>query len=261
MCTLILGLDIAGPETLLVGANRDESPGRPSAGPALLRERPPIAGGRDLLAGGTWLAVREARFVTALLNRRAAAGSEGGTGGTAAPSEPASLRSRGLLCLEAAALGPPFDAPAAIDPATGDPYPARLDAALRLAGRGRYAPCSLVGLEAGAPSWVVTIAPGAEPRAALLARGWHVITHAELDDPEEPRARALLERLRGEAPRGVDEGLELIRDRLRDHGEGGSPPVCLHRERFPTVSSTLLALGAGIRPRYEHAAGPPCTTP
>jgi hypothetical protein len=95
----------------------------------------------------------------------------------------------------------------------------------------------------------------------VLEPGWHVITHAEMDDPGEPRARALLERLRGEAPCGVDEGLELIRDLLRDHGEDGSPPVCLHRERFPTVSSTLLALGRGLVPRYEHASGPPCVTP
>jgi hypothetical protein len=70
-----------------------------------------------------------------------------------------------------------------------------------------------------------------------------------------------LERLRGEAPRGVEEGLELIRGLLRDHGDGGRPAVCLHRERFPTVSSTLLALGGGFPPRYEHAAGPPCVTP
>jgi hypothetical protein len=261
VCTLILGLGVAGPETLLVGANRDESPGRPSAGPALFRERPSVVGGRDLLAGGTWLAVREGRFVTALLNRRPPAGGAAGDSeaGAAAAAEP--FRSRGLLCLEAAALGPPFDAPAAIDPATGDPYPARLDAALRLAGRARYAPCSLVGLESGGPSWVVTIGPGEEPRGAVLEPGWHVITHAEMDDPGEPRAWALLERLRGEGPQGMAEGLELIRGLLGDHGEDGSPPVCLHRERFPTVSSTLLALGRGLVPRYEHASGPPCVTP
>lgn len=262
MCTLILGLGVLGPETLLLGANRDESPGRPSAGPALLRERPAVVGGSDLLAGGTWLAVREGRFVSALLNRRVPAGATGATGEAGdSGASVGSFRSRGLLCLEAAALGPPFDAPGAIDPATGDPYPARLDAALRLAGRGRYAPCSLVGIEAGGPSWVVAIGPGAEPRGLVLESGWHVITHAEMDDPAEPRARALLARLRGEAPRGVEEGLELMRGLLRDHGDGGRPAVCLHRERFPTVSSTLLALGGGLPPRYEHAAGPPCVTP
>ena len=155
MCTLIAGLGILGPGTLLIGANRDESPGRPSAGPARLRERPMVVGGRDLVAGGTWLAVREGRFVAALLNRRPPAAVSGGDGGDG--SDP--MRSRGLLCLDAAAAGPGFDQPAAIDPATGDPYPARLDAALRVIGRGRFAPCSLVGLEAGGPSWVVALRP------------------------------------------------------------------------------------------------------
>jgi hypothetical protein len=204
------------------------------------------------VAGGTWLAVREARFVTALLNRRPPAG--------AAP-DPATLRSRGLLCLEAAALGPPFDAPAAIDPATGEPYPARRDAALRLAARGIYAPCSLVGLEAGGPSWWLSLAPDRAPLATAFEPGWHVITHEDPDDEREPRTRALLARLRGEAPTDGVSAFELLRSLLRDHGEAGNPPVCLHRDRFPTVSSTLLALGGGVAPRYEHAEGPPCTAP
>ncbi len=264
VCTLIVGLEILGPGTILVGANRDESPGRPSSGPARLRERPPVVGGRDLLAGGTWLAVREARFVSALLNRRpAVSGSRAGasTGDSEPPLAPASpLRSRGLLCIDAAASGPGFDAPFAIDPATGDPYPARLDAALRIIGRDRYAPCSLVGLEAGGPSWVIALRPDDEPRPSNLTPGWHVITHAELDDAEEPRTRALLARLRGERPRDAREGFELLSGLLRHHGDSSQPAVCLHRERFPTVSSTLLALGIPGAARYEHAGGPPCVT-
>lgn len=272
MCTLIAGLGVLGPGTLLLGANRDESPGRPSAGPARLLERPPVVGGRDLVVGGTWLAIREGRFVAALLNRRPpAAWLEGGA------SDPASFRSRGLLCLDAVAAPPGFDAPATIDPATAEPYPARLDSALRIVGRDRYAPCSLVGLEAGGgPSWVVSIPFGEAPRATLLEPGWHVITHQEMDDPEEPRTRALLERLRDERPRDVEDGLELLKGLLREHGDGGAwsgPAVCLHRERFPTVSSTLLALGVGGEAgtsgdagpsggaRYLHAGGPPCVTP
>lgn len=269
MCTLIVGLDLLGPGTLLVGANRDESPGRPSAGPARLRDRPAVVGGRDLLAGGTWLAVREARFVAALLNRRpapAAAVTEAATAATTAVTVPVAaittpLRSRGLLCLDTAASGPRFGAPAAIDPATGDPYPARLDAALRVIGRDRYAPCSLIGLEAGGTSWVITLHPDDEPRASLLDPGWHVITHEAMDDPDEPRTRALLARLSGERPRDASEGFEILARLLRTHDDSGTPPVCLHRERFPTVSSTLLSLGAPGAARYAHADGPPCVTP
>lgn len=267
MCTLIVGLDLLGPGTLLLGANRDESPGRPSTGPARLRDFPEVVGGKDLVAGGTWLAVREGRFVAALLNRRPPASVR--PGGAGSPDEVLPLRSRGLLCLDAAAAGPGFDAAATIDPATGDPYPARLDAALRLIGRGRYAPCSLVGLEAGGPSWVIALRPDEAPQASILDPGWHVITHADMDDREEPRTRALLDRLHGERPGGVREGFDLVAGLLRGHGEDGSPAVCLHHEPFPTVSSTLLALGvpggSGITAtglaRYAHAEGPPCVTP
>ena len=217
------------------------------------------------MAGGTWLAVREARFVAALLNRRGPV--PGGTGGApGAAAEPAvAPRSRGLLCLDAAALGPPFDAAAALDPATGEAYPARLDAALRLSGRGPYAPCTLVGLEAGGPSWSIVIGAdgvGSEPRGSVLAPGWHVITHRDMDDRLEPRTRWLLDRLVGERPRGAAEGLDLLATLLRLHEDTATerPAVCLHRDRFPTVSSTLLALGGGAPPRYLHAGGPPCVT-
>ena len=211
------------------------------------------------MAGGTWLAVREARFVAALLNRRpVAAAAAAAAVSAAAITKP--LRSRGLLCLDAAVAGPAFDLPVAIDPATGDPYPARLDAALRVIGRDRYAPCSLVGLEAGGPSWVIILHPDEEPRVSLLNPGWHVITHGAMDDPGEPRTRALLARLGGERPRDAGEGFELLAGLLRVHDDSGGPPVCLHRERFPTVSSTLLALGTLGAARYAHAGGPPCVT-
>ena len=110
---------------------------------------------------------------------------------------------------------------------------------------------------------MVALRPDEEPRAAVLEPGWHVITHAEMDDHEEPRTRWLLERLRGERPRDADEGFELLSGLLRIHEGDGPPAVCLHRERFPTVSSSVLALGmAGAGGgRYRHAGGPPCVTP
>ena len=261
MCTLIVGLEVLGPGTLLLGANRDESPARPTAGPGVLVERPRVVGGRDLVSGGTWLAVREARFVSALMNRRPIPGDG---------RDPSTLRSRGLLCLDAAATGPPLDAPSAIDPGTGEAHPPRLDAALRLLHASDYAHCTLVGLGLDA-GWAIHAghaitdagheAAVAAPTVTPITTGWHVITHRNLDDPDEPRTHWLLERLHGARPRNVDDGLTLLRGLLSDHGEGGNPPVCLHRDRFPTVSSSLLALGAVAAPRYLHAPGPPCVTP
>lgn len=252
MCTLIIGLHVLGPGTLVLGANRDESPHRPTAGPGILNERPRVVGGRDLLSGGTWLAVREARFVSALMNRRPRPGTPAG--------DPSTFRSRGLLCLDAAAAGPAMDAPDAIDPGTGETRSPRLDAALRILYADDYAHCTLVGLEVEG-GWAIHAGHGAQPEVAPIGPGWHVITHQDLDDPTEPRTRRLLERLEEAGPKDAEGALTFLGGLLRGHGEFGDPPVCVHRDRFPTVSSSLLALGAHDRPRYLHAAGPPCVTP
>lgn len=258
MCTLIAGVGTLGPGTLVVGANRDESPGRPASSPGLLRERPVVVGGRDLVAGGTWLAIREARFVVALLNRRPA---PGGPGSPDDPRDPSSYRSRGLLCLDAAAAGPAADAPHALDPGTGERHPARRDAALALLARDAYAHCTLVGLDAEGEAWAIHAGHGGPPESTALATGWHVITHEDPDDPREPRTAWLLDRLRGAGWNGVDATLDGVATLLRRHEGDGTPGVCLHRDRFPTVSSTILALGGVGTPRYLHAAGPPCVTP
>jgi hypothetical protein len=278
VCTLIAGIEVLGPRTLVLGANRDESPERASDGPGVLRERPRVVGGRDRVAGGTWLAIREARAITALMNRRPTPGlAPAPTPAPARAQAPGSTppRSRGLLCLDAAASGPGRDAPATIDPGTGERHPARLHAALALIAREAYAACTLVGLDRDEPSWAVLAEAGMETRVRPLASGWHVLTHADVDDPDEPRTAWLLDRLRGFEPRDPDEALEGIAALLRTHADParGVPGVCLHRERFPTVSSSLVALGVALgvapgvapggagAPRYRHAAGPPCATP
>ena len=237
MCTLILGLELLGENTLLIGANRDESPDRPSAGPGVLQAEPRVVGGRDLGAGGTWLAVREERFVAALMNRRP---------DPADPRDPGAFRSRGLLCLETACA----------------PGLSFLDVALESFRRHAYGPCTLVGVGVdGEAWWIHGGRNGSLPVARPIGRGWHVITHGDLDDPNEPRTGALLAALGDRIPPGVDAAVEKVAALLRLHGEDGSPPVCLHRERFPTVSSSILALGTLGPPRYLHAPGPPCTTP
>src|SRR5262245_54249863 len=168
MCTLIAGLDVLGPGTLVLGANRDESPERPATDPEVLRDRPRIVGGRDLKAGGTWLAVREGRFVAALLNRRPAPDDS---------RDPTRFRSRGLLCLEAAQAG-------------------SLAGALALVEAASYGHSTLIGLDAGGERWALHVGHEA-PAVTRLAAGWHVITHRDVDDEGEPRTHSLLEALRG----------------------------------------------------------------
>lgn len=70
MCTVIVGFDPGAHTPVVVAAFRDEMRSRPWDRPAHhWPERPTLLGGRDRLAGGTWLAVDTARpRVTALLN-------------------------------------------------------------------------------------------------------------------------------------------------------------------------------------------------
>ena len=245
MCTLILGLGVLGPGSLLLGANRDESPERPSSDPGVLVRAPRVVGGRDLVSGGTWLAVREGRFVTALMNRKPVAGDK---------RNPATLRSRGMLCLDAASRGAPGG-----EGHAGPSADSHLDLALRLVKRDPYAPCTLVGVGVDGEAWALQAGP-AEPVVHAIPLGWHVITHREVDDPSEPRTKWLLEQIGDRRPWSVDEAFGLMVGYLRSHGEGGTPPVCLHRDGFPTVSSSMLALGMSGGPRYLHAPGPPCVT-
>ncbi|HUA31543.1 MAG TPA: NRDE family protein [Streptosporangiaceae bacterium] len=90
MCTAILSIEPGGP-VLLAGV-RDELVDRPWEQPARhWTDHPGLIGGRDLLAGGTWLAVAPgASRVACVLNGR----------GVMAP--PDARRTRGLLPLQAA---------------------------------------------------------------------------------------------------------------------------------------------------------------
>ena len=93
MCTAILGL---GPDgTVLLAGVRDEFISRAWQPPGRYwPDRPGLIGGRDRLAGGTWLAVAPgARRVACVLNGRGRMAS------------PACRRSRGMLPLSAAADG------------------------------------------------------------------------------------------------------------------------------------------------------------
>lgn len=73
MCTVIVSTDPSARTPLLVAAVRDEIADRPWQGPARhWRQYPDVIGGRDVRAGGTWLAVRTgaAPRVGAVLNGR-----------------------------------------------------------------------------------------------------------------------------------------------------------------------------------------------
>lgn len=84
MCLIVFAWRPGHALPLLLAANRDEFHARPSLPLAAWEDAPSIIGGRDLLAGGTWLGVRPDGRFAALTNIR--------IGG-----QPAGRRSRGEL--------------------------------------------------------------------------------------------------------------------------------------------------------------------
>ena len=258
---MIVGRDVVTPGSVLVAANRDEDPTRPADPPAVLIDAPRVVGGRDRRAGGTWLAVRETRALVAILNRRDRSGEP-------APASPG-RRSRGMLALDVA--GVEEDEPG-LPESAGDR--ARLLAGLRsVSGAGLpqaalrrafsslldapYAPCSVV-FAAPEACWWVALDLNGPPRVAPVPEGWHVLTHADFDDPNEPRTARLMRELAGFTPRSLAEAERRVEDLLSSHGDPPSiPPVCLHSGRMVTVSAATVWLAPG-EARYRHAEGRPC---
>lgn len=65
MCLVVVAFEAHPDYPLIVAANRDEFHARPAREAAWWPDSPDVAGGRDLLAGGTWLAAsRGGRFAT-----------------------------------------------------------------------------------------------------------------------------------------------------------------------------------------------------
>lgn len=70
MCLIVVALDVAPRYPLLIAANRDEQHARPTEVAAWWSERPHTLAGRDLQAGGTWLAVDRRGRIAAVTNIR-----------------------------------------------------------------------------------------------------------------------------------------------------------------------------------------------
>lgn len=70
MCLVLAALKAHADYTLLVAANRDEFYDRPTASATFWPDHPRILGGRDLRAGGTWLAIDRSGRFAAVTNYR-----------------------------------------------------------------------------------------------------------------------------------------------------------------------------------------------
>lgn len=236
MCTLVVDVAPERPCPVVLAAVRDEFLGRPWQPPARhWPAYPGLVGGRDELAGGTWLAYEPvAGRVACVLNA------------TGRASDPDHRRSRGELPLAAAAGAPPPGDPTGYDPfhlvtvdVTGldvltwngfQPHAYRLGAGTHVfANRGRW----LGPADRRTPraSWFGPRFAAARPDpvpGVPVGEAWapwlDLIDGPDVPAPEDPRALVA----------------------LAEAGES----------RWGTSSVTLLGFGPAGPVRYDFRAGP-----
>jgi len=242
MCTLAVYVRSLPGFPLVIAANRDEFFARPATSPLLLATAPRIVGGRDLLAGGTWLGVSERGLVAGLLNRRAAAAPVDGK------------RSRGLLLLETLAFPSAAEAAGALAAVPPDTYNA-----------------FTLMVADGAEAFIAQNRPDGM-HLAPLDRGVHVLSNLDAGDPVCPKVARSHERFVRAGDVYVQTGDAVafraaLRDILADHTIALDPrlpdalgALCVHTEQFGTRCSSLLFLDELHRWRHWFADGPPCRT-
>jgi uncharacterized protein with NRDE domain len=258
MCTIALMIDVVPDAPLVVAANRDEIYARPTRPPEILRDR--IIGGRDVLSGGTWLAVRgDARFA-AVTNQRVLA------------TPPPGLVSRGLAVIETVAAADPDAYVAALDPA-------------------KYASMNLVFNGPDGVKVAYTRREVGTIDVVALGSGIHVLCNDVIGAAGFPRGDRLRAALAQLAGRPIGEVLAALPALLGDNTKSALADTpddprfprelanaltatCIHSEHYAsepqgeqvplgygTRSSTILALAPDRVVAYLHADGPPCVTP
>jgi uncharacterized protein with NRDE domain len=186
MCLVVAALEASDRYSLIFCANRDERHARPSAPAGWWQDHPRVLGGRDLVAGGTWLALDRSGRLAAVTNFRT-------------PEATLAPRSRGELVA------------------------AYLTSTLSLDGYGRvvtessadYGPFSLLLLDGTDLRYLSSRAPDAR-----LGPGVHALSNAAygVDWPKVRSARTGVEALVDVAA-PVDELFALLAQRGEAHGE------------------------------------------
>ncbi len=251
MCLLVVLSRVHPAFPLIVAANRDEFLARDATPMTVLRDAgPKVLGGRDELAGGTWLAVNEHGLVAGLTNAPM----------MRAGRDPRK-KSRGELPLALAAH--------ASAEAAATAFRATVHAA-------DYNPCWLLVGDRGALLYVDLTVP-AEPLVEALPPGVHVLENRPLHaaSPKVDAVRAALERCPHWSERELRARLEAL---LRDHSipdaarefPRGDPPRpietearCVHAGPYGTKSAETVFVPAdpAERPHIRFAPGASCVTP
>jgi uncharacterized protein with NRDE domain len=253
VCLLIALFQVVPEAPLVVAANRDERLDRPTVPATVLRERSPrIVGGRDLLAGGTWLAANSDGVVAGLTNQPSVNGRD--------PTK----RSRGELPLACATHETAAQAVAALA--------ADVDPAL-------YNPCWMLVGDRDALFSVAIGPDSSRTEVDQLGPGLHVLENAPLraGSRKAEFARELVERALAERPDGsAASAVIALETVLRDHRPAVPEPrtdaagrvwpsaltaVCVHGDSFGTRSAAIITVTSAGLPAMIVADGNPCVTP
>lgn len=238
MCLIAFAWRAHADYRLLLAANRDEFHARPAEPLHWWQDGPPILAGRDLSAGGTWLAIGETgRFATVTNYRETL---------KAQPAE----RSRGELVAGFVAGG---DAPLEF---------------MRGVDGDRYAGFSLLAATAESMAYVSNRGDAARP----LAPGLYGLSNASLDTPwpKVRRSKTRLAKLLARETPDFDALFELLADREpatvgQAEAEGVPPELAravsapfIVTPQFGTRCSTVLSVASSgevriVERRYDSA--------
>jgi uncharacterized protein with NRDE domain len=251
VCLLIAMFQVVPEAPLIVAANRDERYDRPAVAMTVLRDRAPrILGGRDELAGGTWLAINEHGVIAGLTNQPSDAGRD--------PTK----RSRGELPLAFAEYPTATEAVASVT--------SKLDPA-------DYNPCwMLVGDREALFS--IGIAGEAGPDVEQLSSGLYVLENAPLraESAKAAFVRGLVTDALGQQRyAGAQATVTALESVLRSEEPAVPEPrtdaagrvwppalsaACVRSDGYGTRSGLTASVPPGGLPAVRVADGPPCAT-
>jgi uncharacterized protein with NRDE domain len=245
VCLLITMFQVSPAGPLVMAANRDERYARPAVPITVLRDAGPrMLGGRDEVAGGTWMAVNERGVVAGLTNLPSPAG-----------RDPAK-RSRGELPIALAARP---DAAAAVDWMSANVDPSD------------YNPCWLMVGDRES-LYYVDLTSGHRPATRRLPPGTYVLENAPLLPPSV-KARHVTELITAAGAVQVGDPAAALTAVLSDHSPvpaeetagsgraGGLSAACVHAGEYGTRSAMIVTVGSTGLPHVLVADGPPCSTP
>lgn len=239
MCLLISLHKVVPGFPLVLAANRDEFLARPAVPMAVLQpDGPRILGGRDLLAGGTWLAANEHGVVAGLTN-------------LPSPERDPSKRSRGELPI---ALAGHASAAAA-----AGAFLAKFDP-------GDFNPAWILVGDRHSLHYI-DFTGGGEFHMETLPEGIHVLENKPLGEPSE-KARFVrwqfAHRYAGmetvAALRSVLAGHQIPPDLARNPGPRplAVEAACVHAGEYGTRSTAIVLVPDSGLPRFLYTEGPPC---